>query len=173
MKQLLKYILAEIFEHQKLAETKHGVGIALTSGIAVVIIGFISSGNIFVRLLAMVALSFCLMSLLLSFMAVSSKLIKVKEKNKKKEIVNYMYFKDIKNFSPLQYLDELSRAYDFPEGYTPDSFEIDLAKTIISLSQRTSSKYSLFNYSLICIFFALFFLFLSGVILGGFSGILF
>ncbi len=135
-----------------MAETKHGVAIALISGVAVVVINFVSSEDMFIKIVSTLSLIFCLLALGVSFLAVSSKLVKVKEKPKKKEIVNYLYFSDVKNFSPLQYLDELSIAYDFPKGYAPDSFEIDLAKSVISVAQRTSIKYKLFNISISFLF---------------------
>ena len=170
MKQLLKYILSQTLEHQKIAETKHGVGIALTSGFAVIVINFVGSENAFIKSSSIISLVFCILSLAMSFMAVGSKLIKVKEKLKEKEIVNYIYFNDIKNFSPLQYLDELSIAYDFPKGYIPDSFEIDLAKTIISISQRTAAKYKLFNISIALLFASIILLFVFCLV-GGIYGI--
>ena len=52
MKQLLKYILSQTLEHQKLAETKHSITIALIGAIAVVAINFVSSELIFVKALA-------------------------------------------------------------------------------------------------------------------------
>jgi|GEM_PF-1572021 len=172
MKQLLKYILSQMQEHQKLAETKHSISIALISGIAVVIINFVVSPVLLIKITSIVALGFCLIALVFSFLAVSSKLIILNEKEKKKEIVNYIYFNDIKTFSPLQYLDEISKAYDFPKGYTPDSFEIDLAKSILTTAQRTSTKYRLFNISLRFLFVSLGIMFFNGF-WSGFDGILF
>lgn len=170
MKQLLKYILSQMLEHQKMAETKHGVGIALIGGFAVVIINFVVSENLIIKTISIVSLVFCFVAIGISFFAVSSKLIKVKETPKRKKIVNYLYFSDIKNFSPLQYLDELAVAYDFPKGYVPDSFEIDLAKNIISIAQRTAIKYRLFNVSIFFIFMGMLLLFFIGIY-GGVYGI--
>ena len=62
MKQLLKYILSQILEHQKMAETKHGVAIALISGFVVAMINFISSENILIKTAAIVSLIFCMIS---------------------------------------------------------------------------------------------------------------
>ena len=63
MKQLLKYILSQTLEHQKIAETKHGVGIALTSGFAVIVINFVSSENAFIKSSSIISLVFCILSL--------------------------------------------------------------------------------------------------------------
>ena len=172
MKQLLKYILSQLLEHQKIAETKHSIAIALIGGLSVIVVGFVDSKIVLIKTLAIIALVFCLLSLLSSFIAVSSKLINIKGKTNIKENINYIYFEDIKNFSPSQYLQSIASAYNFPKGYLPDLFELDLAKTIITTAKRTSAKYKLFNVSLLFLFISLMLLLATGF-LGGFDGILF
>lgn len=172
MKQLLKYILSQLLEHQKIAETKHSVGIALAGGLAVIITSFITSTTVIVKIFAIISLVFCLLSLMFSFLAVSSKLISIKVKRKTNKSINYLYFEDIKNFTPKAFLGGIAKAYNFPAEYEPDVFEMDLAKTIIITSKRISSKYNLFNISTTFLIFSMVIMFVGGIF-GGMGGILF
>lgn len=171
MKQLLKYILAQLLEHQKQAETKHSIGIALISGLSVVVINYVSDNNVYIKVIALIALAFCFLALLFSVSAVSAKVVRDRGYKRQKEDINYMYYKDIRLFMPGQYIMDLAKSYNFPENFLPDNFELDLAKTIISTAQRTYAKNKLFNLSLVFLFIGIILMFTSGII-GGLSGLL-
>lgn len=172
MKQLLKYILSQMLEHQKQAETKHSIGIALISAVAVVLINYASSEVLYLKVISLISLAFCFVALAFSFLAVSARVVSVKKYKEPRQDINYMYYKDIHNIVPSQYILGLARAYNFPDNFLPDNFELDLAKTIISTAQRAYSKNKLFNLSLLFLFISLLLMFFSGL-LGGFNGILF
>lgn len=172
MKQLLKYILAQMLENQKQAETKHSIGIALISAVAVVLINFVGSSVLYVKIISLIALTFCFSALSFSFLAVSARVVNVKIYKTSKEDINFLYYKDIHNIAPSQYILRIAKAYDFPTDYLPDDFELDLAKSIIGCAQRTYSKNRLFNLSILFLFISLLLMFFCGV-LGGLDGLLF
>lgn len=169
MKQLLKYILSQMLEYQKQAETKHSIGIALISGLAVLLINFTSSSFLIVKVGSVVGLGLCVLALIISFSAVKAKTVKREDYIRIDENINYMYYKDIHNFMPGQYLQSLAHRYDFPKNYLPDNFELDLAKSILSSAQRVYSKNRLFNISQTLLYFSLILLFACGVV-GGLYG---
>lgn len=145
MKQLLKYILQNILENLKLSEAKHSISIALSSGISVFLANFVNNGSV----LGVVAIIFCLLSVIISFFALSSKNIKNFRPKKNRKNYNLTYFKDISFMDEYLYLRHIINSYDFPSSYKPDNFEYDLARQIVATSIRAHSKYSLFNYSLV------------------------
>ncbi len=169
MKQLLKYILAQILDHQKQAETKHSIGIALIGGFCVVIVNFVLTEVVAVRVVAIVALVFCLVALGLSFFAVSSKSINNYKQRPQKNDINFLYYKDIKDFCPEAYVRLLAISYGYPKSYVPDAFELDLSKSVVSIARRTALKYKLFNISILFLGVSVGLIFVSGV-LGGLLG---
>lgn len=167
MKQTLKYILSVIMENLKYAEGKHGVSIALATGIIIfastnldtlILLNIIFSG---------LAIFFCAISIGFSFLALMSRNIKI---TKKKEIVvnsdlNLIYFKDIADFDANNYLNAIINYYDFPKGYTPDNFEIDLADEILLNARVTNLKFNFFNKSIQWLAVGIFFIIVIVIIM--------
>ncbi len=149
MKQLLKYILSLNIEHQKIAETKHSITIALASGVLVVFVSVLDSVFVSARYLGYVAVFNCILSIACSFVALSSKDIIVKRKHKwGKQQVNLTYFKHLSHLDIDEFKQLLLQNYELPQDYKIDNFENDLIKQVLALSKRVNSKYDKFNISL-------------------------
>ena len=150
MKQTLKYILSVVMENLKYAESKHGVSIALATGIII----FASSNLATLILLNIIfsglAIFFCAVSIGFSFLALMSRNIRI---SKTKEVtatkdLNLVYFNDIRDFDAPNYLEAIINYYDFPKNYKPDEFEVDLAEQILLNAKVTSLKFNFFNKSI-------------------------
>ena len=162
MKQLLKYILSLNLEHQKIAETKHSITVALSSGVIVVLVGLIGTDVGLSRLFCFVAIFLCIVSILFSFIALSSKSIVIKSKRQwNKKDANLTYFKHISKLDFEEFKNSILIKYNFPYDYKVDCFETDLIKQIIATSKRVNSKYNIFNISIWFLFLGLIFSFLS------------
>lgn len=159
MKQLLKYILTQVFEQQKQAETKLGVVIALIGGVAVVMLNVKVSNNIYIKIVWYCAFIFCVLALIVCLVAVKAKKVQSRRYKKSIEDINYIFYEDIKDFMPGQYLLNIAKAYNFPKDYLPDNFELDLAKSIVSLSKRVYTKNKLLNISFMLLVISFSFLF--------------
>ncbi len=149
MKQMLKYISENIIKYLNFAEAKHGIVIALNSGIIIFVAPYLSSNNLPVVLLAAAGVFFCGTSILYGFSALGSRNIRRFKKRAKPEKVSLVYFKHISLFTVDGYLKAIIEEYGFPKRYKPDSFEKDLAKQIIANSKVTLLKFELFNKSIV------------------------
>lgn len=132
-------------EHLKISETKHSISLALSSGLSVILANFIMQARIFCS----IAIALCLLSAIVSFLALSSREIVSFKRKEPETATNLLYFKYICALSEKRYLNELIRDYGFPTNFKPDNFEQDLAREVIAISKRTNSKYNLFNVSLL------------------------
>lgn len=147
MKQTLKYILQYLLENIKIAETKHSVAIALNGAIIALSLTFLSNTNNTVRLLNWLVLFFCGLSIIISFFALHSRSIRVKNKFKKTQDKNLLYYKNLSQMSSSELLENIILYYNFPQDYQIDNFDTDLALTIIANSKVVCAKYNLFNKS--------------------------
>ncbi len=149
MKQILKYILALNIEHQKMSETKHSITVALASGIIVVLVGWKNNANLFLTTMWYVAILNCFLSILFSFVALSSKSIVIKSKKHwNKKDINMTYFKHLAHLDIDEFCIIIKQNYDIPPEYKIDTFETDLIRQILAVSKRVNSKYQIFNISL-------------------------
>ncbi len=144
MKQLLKYILANTIEYQKIAETKHSITIALASGISLFVANFFR--NSIINILAIV---FCMVSVVISFVALCASGIVSITRLSSKTHKSLIYYKYICALSEQDYARQLVKKYNFPDQYSLDGFECDLVEQIVALSKRTNTKFVLFNTSII------------------------
>lgn len=160
MKQTLKYILQFVLENVKISETKHSVTIALNGAIIALSLTFLSNNNQLVRYLNWSVLFFCGISIIISFFALHSRNVRVKNKFKSTQNKNLLYYKNLSTMSSEELLTNVITYYDFPQTYKPDNFDLDLAITIIANSKVVEVKNKLFNrstfFSVVGIIFALF-----------------
>lgn len=166
MKQLLKYILSLTIEHQKIAETKHSITLALSSGVIVLISSSITP-NVYQKTLCLVSIALCVVAIMFNFFALISKSIVIKRQsfwNKKQS--NLTYFKHISKLDFEEYKYLLLQNYGFPQDYEIDYFESDLIKQVMALSKRVNAKYELFNISATMLFLGIVFGFVGLVFKG-------
>ncbi len=155
MKQILKYILAQVMESLKIAENKHGLILALNSGLVVITIGFFSSSIKIIVVLNWLVILFACLSIFCCFLGLFSRSIKIDLKIKNKNDVSLLYYKDLMNFTPEGLLKCIIINYNLPKDYNYDGFEYDLSKQIIANSKVAYNKYIFFNFSLIFLSIAL------------------
>ena len=159
MKQTLKYILQYVIENMKIAEKKHSVTIALNGAIIALALSFLSNPNTIVRYLNWSVLFFCGISIIISFFALHSRSVRVKNKFKKTQNKNLLFYKNLSAMSSNELLQNIIEYYNFPKTYQIDNFDLDLAITIIANSKVVEVKYQLFNkstfFSVVGILFAL------------------
>lgn len=148
MKQMLKYILSLVMENVKIAENKHGLILALNSGLIVVTVGFFNSHFLIVIILNLFVLIFCGISILFCFLGLFARHVNFKKKNKIKGDLNLLYYKDIAEFGIIDYLKCIIINYNFPLDYKIDNFEEDLSKQIIVNSKIATKKFMFFNLSI-------------------------
>ncbi len=144
MKQLLKYILNINIDSLKIAETKHSVITTLSSGLSVLIANFLGDN----KLLGYISIVFCLLSVVISFFALSAKSIKKFKGNIPESKADLIYHKYIASLTIDEYTQSIIQNYGFPSEYQMDKFEFDLAKEILATAKRANRKYRLFNYSI-------------------------
>lgn len=149
MKQILKYILAQVMENLKFAEGKHNISITLSSA---VIVFAASQFSLFTQLgtvFASCAIVSCAASLFCSFWAMSSRKIHFFHAFKKSQnATNLIYFQDVSNFDEKGYIQKIQSDYSLPKSYKPDGFDFDLARQIIANSKVAKIKFRLFNAAL-------------------------
>ena len=155
MKQMLKYILTIVMENVKIAENKHGIILALNSGLIVITVGFFSSAEIIVVILNFFVTFFCAVSILFCFLGLFARNVGFERNKQCKKNINLLYFKDIVNFSEGDYLKCIIINYNFPSDYLIDGFDIDLARQIIANSKVALKKYKMFNKSVFSLALAL------------------
>ena len=149
MKQMLKYILSVVMESMRIAENKHGIILALNSGLIVITVGFFSSNILSVILLNLLVIIMCSISIIFCFLGLFARDISYRRQKHSLKNLNLLYFKDISNFAEKDYLNCIIKAYDFPKDYEPDNFELDLARQIVVNSKIATKKYKFFNQSVI------------------------
>ena len=149
MKQILKYILAQVMENLHFAEGKHNIAITLSSA---VIVFAASQFSLYTRLgavFASCAIVACAASLFCSFSAMSSRKIRWFHAFKKSEKAkNLIYFQDASTFDEETYIKKIQTDYSLPKSYKPDGFDNDLARQIIATSKVANIKCRLFNAAL-------------------------
>lgn len=149
MKQILKYILAQVMENLHFAEGKHNISITLSSA---VIVFAASQFSLYTRLgtvFASCAIVACAASLFCSFSAMSSRKIRWFHAFKKSEKAkNLIYFQDVSSFDEETYIKKIQTDYSLPKSYKPDGFDYDLARQIIATSKVAKIKFRLFNAAL-------------------------
>lgn len=149
MKQILKYILAQVMENLHFAEGKHNISITLSSA---VIVFAASQFSFYTRLgavFASCAIVACAASLFCSFSAMSSRKIRWFHAFKKSEKAkNLIYFQDVSSFDEETYIKKIQTDYSLPKSYKPDGFDYDLARQIIATSKVAKIKFRLFNAAL-------------------------
>ncbi len=153
---MLKYILSLITHQQQYAEQKHSFILAINSGIIVLTVNFFTNNGPVVLLLNFCVLVMCGVSLCLNLLALYSRVIKTK--NTKLNSLckcNMLYFGNISYFSEEEFLIRIKSQYNFPESYTFDDFDRDLARQIVINSRVVSIKHNLFNKSLLFLIFGL------------------
>lgn len=143
-------------ESLKIAENKHGIILALNSGLVVITVGFFSSGKLIVVILNWFVILFACLSIFCCFLGLFSRDIKIKFKKTNTNEMSLLYYKDIVNLYPEELLKCIIINYNFPENYQVDGFELDLSKQIIANSKVAYKKYLFFNFSLLFLSFALF-----------------
>ncbi|MDD4211575.1 MAG: hypothetical protein PHC46_04235 [Clostridia bacterium] len=150
MKQTLKYILSVVMENLKYAESKHAISIALATGIIIFASTNLEGANFLGTIFAGLSILFCSISIILSFIALMSRNIKILRKKRITKIsdLNLIYFKDISEFGAMNYLEAIIKYYDFPNDYKPDEFEFDIAEQILMNAKVTNIKFNFFNKSI-------------------------
>ena len=143
MKQLLKYILANTIEYQKISETKHSITLALAVSISLFDANFISDN----RLICFIGITMCLVAVGVSFVALSSHGAVFIRKGGHKGIKSLIFYKYIATLDDESYGRALVCEYGFPDGYVLDMFERDLIQQIVAMSKRVYMKFWLFNVS--------------------------
>ena len=156
MKQILKYILSLIMENLKIAENKHGVILAINSGLVVITVGFFNSTVKLVIFLNWLVILFACISIFFCFMGLFARNVKFLEKYKNSKHINLLYYKDVSTFSENELLKCIIMNYDFPKDYETDNFEKDLARQIIINSKVATKKFRFFNISILFLIIALF-----------------
>lgn len=147
MKQTLKYILQYVIENLKVAETKHSVIIALNGAVIALILGYLNLPSLVIKGLNWAIIFFCGLSIIVSFFALHSRKIKVKNKFKNLADKNLLYYRNLAGMSSAELIENIIEFYDFPADYKIDNFDIDLSNTIIANSIVVEIKYRLFNKS--------------------------
>lgn len=156
MKQILKYILSIVLDNLKMAENKHGVVLALNSGLIVITVGFFSSAKLVITLLNWLVILFASISIFCCFLGLYARNIKVSQKKNFTEKISLLYYKDLSAMSPEELLNCIIINYGLPNNYQYDGFEYDLAKSVIANSKIASKKYFFFNYSILFLSIAVF-----------------
>ena len=156
MKQTLKYILSLVTDNLKIAENKHGMLLALSSGLVVITVGFFSYSNTIIIILNWLVIFFASLSIFCCFMGLFSRQIRLNFKHNMLNNISLLYYKDLALLSPTELLNCIIIQYGFPRDYVCDGFENDLAKQIIANSKVAYKKYLFFNYSVIFLGVALF-----------------
>ncbi len=158
MKQTLKYIYDKLQEQLKYAETKHSISITLASALTVFTATYLESSTPLINALSAISIIFSIVSVLYSFIALSSKKIHFKKNgfSNHHKLVNLVYFKDISSFSPEDYLNHLSSSYPIFKKYKADNFDLDLSKLVVATSKTIYSKLLLFNFALSFLILSLF-----------------
>ena len=147
MKQTLKYILDYVLQSLKIAESKHSVILALNGVILAFAVNYISYNYAIVRYVDYLVISLCGLSILSSFFALHARSIKLKNKAKKIQNQNLLYYHNIAILTSRELLESIKLQYNFPKSYSFDNFDLDLASTIIANSKIVERKYQLFNKS--------------------------
>lgn len=171
MKQILKYIYAQLYENLKFAESKNSIAITLSSAVIVFAVTFISQTDFIVVAISSLAIALCLISIILSFCGITAKHINLPVKDKHKDNYNLMYYKDILNFNVEVYAKTIKKDYNLPRGYEIDNQDYDLCKQIITTAKSINKKFSYFNFSLLFIFLGIFILTLGIIYVGTKNGI--
>ncbi len=157
MKQTLKYILQYVLENLKIAETKHSIILALDGAVVAVVLGFAKSEIYIAKIMSWIVLGFSILSIIISFVALHSRDVKVKFKPKKYTDKNLLYYQNLATMNSGELLNNIIKFYNYPSTYKIDNFEIDLASTIIANSRVVRLKFKLFNDSVFfCVFGILF-----------------
>ncbi len=151
MKQTLKYIYEILFEENKYAETKHSVSLTLATALTVFSASYLQNKNLLVTFLSSLAIIFSLISVFYSFIALSAKTIKIKNRSRKTSN-NLLWYKDISRYDAQTYIAELKKTYPFPKNYKADKMDLDLAMEVIITSKVIYSKFLYFNFALIFLF---------------------
>ena len=150
MKDILKFICEKILKQIEIAESKFSITIALATGVIIYATSFLSFQNTFSKILSSACIALSLISVIYSFLALSVKQRNVKTKKIKNwEKENLLHYKSIIRFDENTYLSVIQQRYNFPNEYTPDFLDIDLAKQIIGLAKSLNYKYMFFGLSLI------------------------
>lgn len=147
MKQTLKYILDYVLQNLHIAETKHSILLALNGVIVAFAVNYVMNKNAIVRYMDCIVLVLCGMSILTSFFALHARSIRVKDKQKKLQEKNLMYYQNLSTLTSQELVASIVKFYNFPASYTADNLDLDLASTIIANSKIVESKYQLFNRS--------------------------
>ena len=146
MKQTLKYILSFVMENMKIAETKHSVIIALNGGVIALALGF-QNVNIYAKYMSYAVIIFCALSIIISFFALHARSVAVKQKGRKYNDTNLLYYKNLADMTSEELIKNIIKFYDYPSDYKFDNFELDISSTIIANSKITNKKFELFNKS--------------------------
>lgn len=170
MKQILKYIYAQLFENLKFAETKNSIAITLSSAVIVFAVTFISQNDIIVVSISALSIALCLISIILSFFGITSKHSKSPRKDRHRENYNLMHYKDILSFNVEVYAKTIKKDYGLPRGYEIDNQDLDLCKQIIATAKSVNSKFSYFNFALLFIFLGIFILTIGIIYVGASNG---
>lgn len=157
MKQMLKYILSVIMESVKIAENKHGLILALNSGLIALTIGFFNSKNLFLIIMNWLVVLFAGLSIFCCFLGLFARSESDEKLINNKKNPNLLYYKDVANFTPKELLKCIIINYNFPKDYSIDNFELDLSKQIVANSKIAYKKYRFFNFSLVFLGVAIFF----------------
>lgn len=145
MKQLLKYILSNTIEYQKISETKHSITIALATSISLFDANFIHDNLV----LSFIGIFLCLSAVIVSFIALTShEAIFIRRKHPS-AVNSLIFYRYIASLSEEEYGRLLVDKYSFPVGYKFDQFEKDLIQQITALSRRVYMKFVLFNVSVV------------------------
>lgn len=147
MKQTLKYILDYVLQNLRIAETKHSILLALNGVIVAFAVNYIMHKNAIIRYLDYLVLILCGLSILSSFFALHARSVKVKDKQKKLQDKNLMYYQNLAGLTSTELVASIVLYYDFPSSYKADNLDLDLASTIIANSKIVQNKYMLFNKS--------------------------
>lgn len=167
MKQTLKYIYDKILKQQNQAESKFSITIALASAVIVFGASFITENNVTENILAGGCIIFALISILYSFLALKARIIKIKNKKRKKTEKNLIFYKNIINFDEFDYTNAIVERYDFPPNYKIDEFDLDLARQIIATAKVVYYKFFYFNVSLVFLMMSILFAVAEAFVVGG------
>lgn len=167
MKQTLKYIYDKILKQQNQAESKFSITIALASAVIVFGASFITENNVTENILAGGCIIFALISILYSFLALKARIIKIKDKKRKKTEKNLIFYKNIINFDEFDYTNAIVERYDFPANYKIDEFDLDLARQIIATAKVVYYKFFYFNVSLVFLMMSILFAVAEVFVIGG------